>query len=383
MHMSIIMACLLLLPSGTVEPADLELAQTILAARDAGRAEFTHWTIRFQYTVAKAEDLESALARRWTDEAIGDGLSAFDGTRGRHEILFSPRDMAEKRSKGPSGGFSTYLRAFRSLTDGKATLSDRIDVNRDGKTLEHSAQIYPGKERFYDELFLPLGLGRLSKHGDDQLSDDIQDIVDGRPDHAMTIREGARLFGRDLIELTFTTAETWLRAADPIVTTKRYWVDLEQGATVRKLHRLIKNPEYGEQEFDEVWEDVRRVGDSAWFPYRDVSFSRENGVVRDRVIIEADFVNVPPRSMFHLTFDTPIKVSARSGSITYPARKVWDLEYLPRPEPSPKPFRPKPSRWNRVMNALASNWRSIVGVTLIAIPVVMAVRLVLKRRHDV
>jgi hypothetical protein len=268
------------------------------------------------------------------------------------------------------------------LTDGRATFADRIDVDRAGKAFEHSAEIYPGKESFHAGLFLPLGLGRLANHGDDRLSNDIQDVIDGRPDHAMTIREGVRLFGRDVIELEFITMQSMIRGIAPTIFTKRYWVDLEQGGTLRKCHEIIKIPDHGEQEYDDVWEDVRRVGDSAWFPYRHLNYSKDNGLVRDQVITEADFANVPPRSTFHLAFDTPIKVSDSSRSITYPARTVWDLEYLPQPEPRPKRLRPTPSRWTRARRFLATNGRSIVGVILVTIPAVMAVRLVLKRNNN-
>jgi hypothetical protein len=378
-----------MLPSGA-EPADLELARTILDARDANRAKFTHWTIRYEYTVAKADDLESAIARRWKNDAgrwknpaIGTGFSAFDGKRGRDELLFSLKDLAEKRSRARGENFSSYFGSDRQMTDGKSTFSDSISLDTEGKSLVHEPRIYPGNERFHGALLLPLGLGRLSNHGDDRLSNDIQDMIDGKPDHTMTIREGIRLFGRNLIELTFTTAETMVRGTDPTVFTKRYWVDLEQGGTVRKCHELIKKPERGEQEYDDVWEDVRRVGDSAWFPYRHVSYSKDNGLVRDWVITEADFANVPPRSTFHLAFDTPTKVSDLSRSITYPARTVWDLEYLPQPEPRPKQFRRQPSRWTRTRDFVANHGRSIVGVILVAIPAVMAVRLILKRNHHV
>jgi hypothetical protein len=383
-----IIACLLVFPSGAAEPADLELARTILTARDANRAKFAHWTIRYECTVAKADDLESALAKRWKDDkddeerwqnpAIGIGFSAFDGKRGRDELLFSLKDLVEKRSRRSGRNFSSYLGNHRQLTDGEATFSDWISVDDEGKSLEHKPHIDPGNDRFHMSLVLPLGLGHLSRHGGDSLATEIQDVLDGKPGHAMTIREGVRLFDRDLIELAFTDASN-----SPDVNTSRYWVDLEQGGITRKSEQTFHRPEAPESVQFEVQDDIRRVGDAAWFPYRYLTYHETSGIVRDRIITEADFANVPPRSTFHLTFDTPTKVSDLSRLITYPARTVWDLEHLPQPEPRPRQFRRQPSRWARTKNFLAAHGRSIVGIVLIAIPAVMAVRLILKRKHHV
>jgi hypothetical protein len=294
--------------------------------------------------MAKANNLENAVAGRWKydrsgqwrTEAVAEGFSAFDGKRGRHEVLFSLKDLAEKRTWTSADRFDSYINSSRDLTDGVVNLFDMIAADKNGKLLTHTSQINSGKEAFHEKVVLPLDLGRLPGREGDRLSDDIQVVAERRPGYAMEVHEGVRLFDRDLIELTFTDSTTSLGA-----TTRRYWVDLEQGAITRQRQKTYKASDGSYYTDTYVQDDIRQVGDSAWFPYRLVRYNERTGMGYELAITEADFTNVPAQSTFRLEFDKPRGMWDNARDVVYPPQKVWDLDNLPAPEVSPD----QPAPW--------------------------------------
>jgi hypothetical protein len=326
-YVMFLLACLLILPTGAAESTELDLAQAIRTTREANRAMFTHWIIDFKYTVAEAKDVESATAGRWKNGAVGDGFSAFDGRRGRHEIMFSTKDLAEKRTWDAPDRYSTFIKASRDLTDGAVNMFDAISAEKDGKSLNHTSQINPGKEAFHDSVFLPLDLGRLPGHELDKLSHDILAVSEGKPNYTMTIREGVRLFNRDLIELTFTD-----RTRPPLTVTRRYWVDLDQGAMTRKWQELYEDSDGSSSSQNYIQDDIRQVGDSAWYPFRLVLHKDYTGMAYEWKITEAEFDTPPDQSVFRMEFDEPRPIRDNARDVRYPPQKVWDLDNLPAPE---------------------------------------------------
>jgi hypothetical protein len=376
--MNFLAACLLLAAATPGESPDMALAQAIRTTYDANRAQFTHWTIRFKFTVAKARDLEGAISRRWTDEAVGDGFSAFDGRRGRHEILYSLKDLAEKRTWTAPDRFDTHISSDRHLTDGNVTFFDMIDAGKEGKKLFHTAQINPGKESFHSRVFLPLDLGRLPGHEVNRLSSDIHAVSEGRPGYTMKVREGVRLFNRDLIELTIT-------AAEPVISTRQYWVDLEQGAMVRKAQSTLKLPDDSHAETDYVWEDIRQIGDSAWFPFRQVRYSHHTGMSFELLVTEAEFATLPDKSVFRMEFDEARPIRDNARDVRYPAQKIWDLDNLPAPEVShdqPVPWTSAPAAPMPGERQATPRWWTFAAIGLGVVLLTLAGRSFQRSRRD-
>jgi hypothetical protein len=303
-----------------------ELANATAAAFEANRAKLTAWTIEFQFTTAMATSLDDAIAHHWSDPAVAQGFSAFDGTNGRFEMYYTLKDMVEKRVEIEPHHFQSHLRSERLLTDGEVTLTDSMTPYPAGIEMRHVVQIHPGTEWFRRGIHLPLELGKGELGRSATLGYQVQ-LAQKEAGRSMQVQEGVMLRGMDLVEFAFT-------GPDDKATDYRYWFDLEHGAIPRQILAVYPNPEGGTSREFTILDDLHDVGNGAWFPYRQLTYDERTHLVHERIITKADFSIPRDPAAFQLTFDKPVKVSDTARHVLYPRGTSWDLRRLPTPERS-------------------------------------------------
>jgi hypothetical protein len=297
------------------QPSDEELLQAVRNAYEANLANVSHGLLRFDYTVGSATDLDAARQDKWKRTAIAPGLLAIDGLQMRYEHTFSPEDTATNRKRIGERSWTSNLFSIRLLTNGVVTLSDRIQVTSDDKTIAHTSKIDSGVDLFQRFKALPLDIG-LKSQGHDLITILLSNAVDGK-----VLLTGIRYdFSGDdgdrLVELIFDTPNAEILAT----------FDLERGAVPRIL-RVTSNGRVTKWlQFD----NVTRCGPDSWLPLRMLSYY-EGGLVREVVIREASFDKSPARSVFQMEYPKPVPMLNTAESVSYEPRQVWRLDDLPSP----------------------------------------------------
>jgi len=383
------MLFLIVMTSTAAAESDVELASAVATACEANRARLTSWTIEFRYTVAKAKSLEDAIAQRWSDESAAKGFCAFDGTRGRFDIVHTLKDMVEKRTEVGPRHFQSHLLSERFLTDGEVTLRDHMSPTPTGAEMRHVVQINPGADLFHRHVHLPLRLGKGEFGQAGTLGAEIL-LVEKGTGGRLEVQEGVSLRGMELVKFAFTGPDA--KASD-----YTYWIDLEHGAIPRQTLAEHPTPEGTISRTYTILDDPREVGDNVWFPYRRLRYSERIQLVQDLVITKADFTTPRDPSSFQLTFEKPSRVADNVRHVVYAPSTTFDLTRLPNAERSWGTPRStgNPSGPNTIHDArftpplvmpgerpAKSRWRFIAIIALGVMAVAGAVTLQWRRRRD-
>ncbi len=302
--------------AGMQDQPELEVLAAIRTAYQANRAAITRATIRLTFSIGDAPNMASALSGRWTDRTDADCLFVLDGDRARYEQLFNPEDLRVKRTMTGPLNYTTRLRWVRALTDGRATLSDQMfSSGADAGVMKRRVRIDPGTDPFYAHALLPLYLGRPGANTPfGRLPKVLRDGTSGL--RLTGVKLDSRLDGIPVAEIT-------LKAED---TTICYWVDLRRGA-VPILERCETNG--GKIVILDRYEDIRKVANGTWLPFRHIQFSTNGNSVHEWIIREADFDKVPDAGQFRLKLPKAQAVVDMAAMLDYPPSDVWDLARLP------------------------------------------------------
>lgn len=316
-----------------VSPAsadDEPLIESIRVAYEANRAALAAFgTIRFRLADgliagAAAETVDDPRALGWERLSVLEGHYAFDGSRARYDHVYSLEDLIARRVKTGERSWTYPFASYRTLTTGEVSLKDEVYESDDDRGYRHTPHVEPGTRLFYKHLDVPLGLGK-SVGGLYDLAQELSDVGPGG--WALSAVEDAEVDGVDVVKLTLRS-----RADVRLI----YWVDLERGA-IPLMARLI-GPGV-RWSWQEIFEDVRRVGDRGWYRFKTTVYSGPNlpeeraapVTVREYVVTEADFDRRPDRSVFRMEFPEPVKLV--NNSVYFgrtDAHAVWDLETLPK-----------------------------------------------------
>ncbi len=120
-----------------------DLASAIRTAYEANRSAFRFGTLKLRDSIGIARDAESANRRDWTRKyGEAEGVYVFDGTRAMYDCTYPLEDMVASRVRS-GDGWTSVLSHERGTTDGKLTLLDAVFPTDDGKSLTHTAEIFP------------------------------------------------------------------------------------------------------------------------------------------------------------------------------------------------------------------------------------------------
>jgi len=320
------LACVVTPPPGD----EGRVAEAICTAFEANRANLAYGAIRFTYTVGKSSSTAAARCGEISEKYVADGTYVYNGDQARYELVFSAEDMASERVDLGGGRSTSQLTSFRLLTNGKVTLFDFMDPlslakrgpssssGRPLSSFSHSSQIDPGTEVFMRHVLLPIGLGRPD------FKDPLNEHVEAAARHQggwrlSSIDDAAQFEGEDVALLKFEPAEAGARV--------EYRVDLAHGAISRSFQTFSKS---SGPEFEEFYDDLRRVGNKGWVPFRyTIRFGW--GLTKQLVITETDFDHPPDQSAFRLEFPEAIPMINTDGFLRYDPQKVWSLDRLPSP----------------------------------------------------
>ncbi len=297
------------------QPSDDDLVKAVRNAYEANLANISHGMLRFDYTVGSAANPEAARQGEWTRTAVAQGMLAIDEPWMRYEHIFSPEDTVANRKRIGERRWTSNLFSVRLLTDGIVTLSDRLQVTSDDKTVAHTSIIDSGFDMFLRFNVLPLDIG-LKSQGRDSISALLSNAVEDK-----TWLTGIRYDvpsnnGGRLVELTFKSPK-----ADIILS-----FDLERGAVPQSFQATINGQIIKLLQFD----NVSRCGPDAWLPFRMLSYY-EGGLVREVVLREASFAQPPAKSVFQIEYPEPVPMLNLAESVSYQPRQVWRLDNLPPP----------------------------------------------------
>lgn len=270
------------------------LVDACVTAFEANRASLSYGVVGFKYDMGKASNEADALSTKFTPSMSFKGFYVFDGARARYECA-------------PLKVFTTGSKALRPpvrvLTDGNVTISFR------------NGRVYStlGCSSLSNNNAVPLHPGL--QQADESFLDTVDATSTGIRGCKLTSVESSRMpDGRAVALFTFDAPEF----------TNQFWVDLERGAI------SLKSKSFNKQ--DNIYiaryhDDIRKVSDHAWFPFRKTTYFSFGQV--HRVIVDtADFVSRPDRSSFRLDFTAATAAADARVAKKVPARKSWDLAAL-------------------------------------------------------
>ena len=312
-------------------------------ASEANRNAFRFGTVRFTLSTGTAPGLRDALDGRWTTRSEGKGFFAYDGKRGRYECVHTLKEMVATREKIAENSWNTPITSERDLTDGTDTLFDVIAPNRDGTAFNHTSQITPGTKTFFNAVHLPMDLFRPGPQL--YLAHDL-DETPARKGHALdllSVVEPAGREGAGVLELTFGRKPGGLGPAAGAGRERReshYRLDRDHGSVLVEDGDRVPSSD-GEMQRWKIQDDLRRVGELGWVPYRRLEYNSETKLVREWRIVEANFKKPPEASVFQLGFEVPVQVRDQVKMADYQAAPVFDM--ADRPPVARLIGRPKPT----------------------------------------
>jgi len=294
-----------------------EIARTIAAAYEANCARITRGSAKITYSVGMADDLEAALADRWSDRTDAAGEFALDMPRARYDQIFDPKDLVAKRTMKGNGSYSTRLISGRVVTDGRVTLTEEITM-RSGPTGDvpmSRLTITRGTTDFSMMSGLPLNLGVVTPDGSPGWV--IRNAIDGHNGWRIaSVDLDALLDGVRVAEVTVEAGATGRG---------RFWFDLKRGAVPIQ----VRNESSDGKQFDvERCDDLRELPDGAWVPLRRTSFSHQK-LVQRVMLRDADFSRAPGADTFRFNLTTATPVFDHVAMTRYGPRNSWDLARLP------------------------------------------------------
>ena len=129
----------------------------------ANRLAMPRGILRSRCSVGTMRDEPAALRGEAADLVTTRGFYAFDGPRGRYDLVFSVEDMSKNYVQtGPTMSSSVLpVMSQRLATDGTKTLFDLISLTADRKALGHSFNLDTGVDQFHrNKLMIPSNWGR-------------------------------------------------------------------------------------------------------------------------------------------------------------------------------------------------------------------------------
>jgi hypothetical protein len=303
---------------GAVQGSALAHAAFLSVSCRANVESFAAGTFRFSYTRARAWGLEDALAGKYSDSVVAQGLYIFDGHDARFELVVGASEQGRITKRIGPDRTSSFFLPVRELTDGRVTLMDLIFmVDPQSLVQLHSPQIVSGTDEFQNRLCFPLGLGSKGQRFF-RLFYDL--------DQATGSAEGFRLESLDpRAELSGNiVTKVVLRGK---VGRRTYWVDTDRGSI----------PLRAEDSFDEgpsraillLHEDLRLLEGGGWLPFTRTLVMNRGEVVERIELIEARVHPRPAASSFRLEFPEPTPLMDTVRQLRYRTQKTWDLHHLP------------------------------------------------------
>jgi len=298
----------------------------------ANKDAFAYGSFRFEFTRGSSKSSADAESEVFAWAFREDGFFVFDGENARYELLADPKVLAAATKRIDERHSTSFITAFRSLTDGTFTLLDNLQPVERNTALRHGAIIHPGTYLFYrsGSFSFPLYLGDKGKGGaDHDLFRDLTALKDGKVSLA-ELDMDSRLGDRKVCRFSFTRKDG----------TCTYWIDLDRGSVPLRIHDHY-NP--NNQDTTYIFSDLEHVANAGWLPRRRLHFFAQGQIV-DRVIVtEIDTWNKPQPSVFQLDYPEPIILFDDARKLVYPRRKSWSLLDLPDPaSPGVKPVMPRP-----------------------------------------
>ena len=296
------------------------IAKTIAAAYDANCALITHGSAKIFYSVGMADDLEAALAGRWSDRTDAKGEFALDLPRARYDQLFDTKELIAKRNLKGGGGYSTRLISGRVVTDGSQTLNEAINIGRSasGDVPICRLTIFAGTDAFLKLAHLPLDLGVPTPEGAPGRV--IRDAIDGRNGWRIaSVMLDASLEGVKVAEVVIETGKTGRG---------RLWFDLNRGAVPLQIRNESSD---GKQFSVERYDDLHELPGGAWLPYRRTDFNDQK-LANQIVLQDAHFDRVPGQENFRMKLAKAEPVFDEVHKRRYAAGDTWDLAKLPAPD---------------------------------------------------
>ena len=89
----------------------------------ANKDAFAYGSFRFEFTRGSSESFSDAESEVFTRSFREDGLYVFDGENARYELLADPKVLAAATKRIDVLHSTSFITAFRSLTDGTFTLT--------------------------------------------------------------------------------------------------------------------------------------------------------------------------------------------------------------------------------------------------------------------
>lgn len=225
----------------------------------ANRLAMPRGILRFRCSVGTMRDEPAALRGEAADLVTTRGFYAFDGPRGRYDLVFSVEDMSKNYVQtGPTMSSSVLpVMSQRLATDGTKTLFDLISLTADRKALGHSFNLDTGVDQFHrNKLMIPLQLGEAKVRTG--LAADIDAAL--KPDsgcHLVAVDERAHEDGVAVTMLTFEADGE----------RRQYAVDLARGAVPRSIRSTSLDPKTPYENLTRH-DDITRVAGKAWLPLR-------------------------------------------------------------------------------------------------------------------
>ena len=297
------------------DQASNELDHVILNAYEANRLQLSRQgEIGFERSQGTATDEDSAMNGVWNNKVTGHGIYAFKDKSIRYDLLFNIKNIDASSEKKDFRTITTNLNSFRLLSNGGITLFDD-KLGSLGKNVAGTAQIHEGINHVKVHISMPLDVGlyeekrwRLGPLLTNALrGDSTTQIIDRKPNESID--------GRNVYYVVFNYSDARLH----------YWIDLERGALPLRYREVAKN---GRTTLAIKWSDIRKVGTSAWFPFRETSFL-SGKTARQTLITYANFDNAPDPSLFQLEFDKPVSIINELDKVRYAPQRTWNLSNLP------------------------------------------------------
>lgn len=335
----------------------------------ANKDAFTYGSFRFEYTTGSCASATDAEAGIFTRAYKEDGLLIFDGENIRYELVAGPEELAAAMKPKGDHVISSYITAFRILTDGKATLVDSLFPDESKTGLTHSPLITPGTERLHQEFKFPLYLSDNTPHALD-LFTALTLVKDGKASLA-ELDFDFNLANRKVCKYSFT----WKNG------NCTFWIDVARGSVPLRIldHYNAENQDYLYE-----FSDLEHVPNGGWIPRRMLYIAANGARVERIVLTEVDAHNRPPPSAFQLDFPKPTVVQDEVKNVFYRGRKSFSLLSPPNPHsPAARSMRSAnyvlPSALPGEIEA-GPPWGVIAGAGLLVSTVVAGIVLFRRRR---
>jgi hypothetical protein len=362
---------LLLLATVTAFAPDdpMEQVDFLRLSYKANKDAFAYGSFRFEFirgSCASVSDAESGVFTRAFKE---DGLLIFEGQNVRYELVARPEELTAAMKPKGDHLISSYITAFRMVTDGKATLVDSLFPDQAKTSLVHRPLVAPGTDRLHKQFEFPLYLGDNTPHALDLFT-------------ALTDVKNAKA---SLAELDFDSALDHRKVCRFALTWENgkstFWIDVARGSVPL---RVLDHYNTENQDYIYEFSDVEQVPNGGWLPRRMLKISDQGAQVERIVLTETDAEHRPPPSAFRLDFPKPTEVQDRVKNIVYRGQKSFSLLNPANPQssatrPMHSPGYVPPSELPGEIEA-GHSWGVIAGVGGIVLTMAAGIVFLMRRR---